>query len=90
MGREQLLDDMALFRVATFLLFSSLHAVVAGEKALVANLGQNPRSRAVVSSYMPTLLTSGMMWLLLRPDEEDPNRWKRERYLLAKARDLTD
>ena len=60
--------------------------ILAGVKALVANMGQNPRARAVVSSYMPTLLTSGMMWLLLRPDAEDPNRWKNERYLLAKAR----
>lgn len=52
-----------------------------GHSALVANLNQNPRARAVVGAKVPTLMKTGMMWFLLNPSQfkkED------ERYMLPK------
>ena len=59
---------------------------VLGAVAQVANLQQNPQQRAVVSPYLPTLLRTGLMYLLINPSIQDEAcAVKEERWLLAKA-----
>ena len=49
--------------------------------AMVCNLNQNPLRRPIASVWLPALLKSGVMWLLLRRDGTAPVV-DRERYLL--------
>jgi hypothetical protein len=64
--------------------------LMAGVRFCVANLQQNPQSRAVVCRYLPTLLKGGLMWLLsTNPNDSDDiesNDKLMERPMLPKVR----
>lgn len=49
---------------------------------LVANLEQNPLTRPIISQWLPSLLRSGIMWLLVA--EAPQGDHTQERWLLAK------
>ncbi len=53
-----------------------------GVTAMICNLSQNPKRKAVVSEFLPTLLQSGIMWLLRPLDAKDDGA--EERWMLSK------
>ena len=53
--------------------------LTSGAPYMVVNLGQNPKARPVASTFLPTLLRGGLMFLIKNPDiATDPTiqeRW---------------